>query len=146
MQLTSAFVLALLGPTVLAAPTSPVSALDPEAVVINEFTARHETSGLVSSVGLRITALDAENLDCTKTDGVTLETKYNCGESKYSFALVKGTAETWGLRIYHRWGVASGASGSGDVPAYCHAGPLGSTVCTSQNPLTWYIDAAPKDW
>lgn len=44
------------------------------------------------------------------------------------------------------WKFRSGASGYRDVPTYCHAGPLASTVCASQGPVSLYINAVPKDW
>ncbi|OLN87341.1 hypothetical protein CCHL11_09283 [Colletotrichum chlorophyti] len=145
MRFTTATILAL-GASALAAPAPQSNSINPEVVVVNDFSTRHQPDGSVDSVGLHITANDADNLYCGKTEQVVLGEKYACGDSKYSFALVKGVTETWGVRIFHRWGVASGASGYRDIATYCHAGPLGSTICTAQGPATLYIDASPKDW
>ncbi|KAG7039790.1 protein elicitor protein, partial [Colletotrichum scovillei] len=127
-----------LGSVAVAAPAPQADFPPVEDVLILDFSTRHQPDGAVDSVGLHITAHGADNLYCGLTGEVLLGEKYACGSSKYSFAL--------GVRIYHRWGVASGASGYRDVPTYCHAGPLGSTVCTSQGPVSLYIDAVPKDW
>ncbi|KAF6834574.1 protein elicitor protein [Colletotrichum plurivorum] len=149
MRFTIATVAALLSTGVIAAPAPQANAGLTETVVINDFSARHQTSGAVDSVGLHITSVtsdDADNLECSKTGEVVLGEKYPCGDSKYSFALVKGASETWAVRLFHRWGVASGSSGSRDVPTYCHGGPLGSTLCTAQGPVSIYLDASPKDY
>ncbi|KZL78945.1 hypothetical protein CI238_02257 [Colletotrichum incanum] len=143
--------IATLSAAAFAAPVSNVNtrAVSPEDVVINDFSARHQNDGTVDSVGLHITALDADdadNLYCGKTGEVVIGEKYACGDSKYSFALVKGVSETWGVRIFHRWGVASGSWGHIDVPTYCHGGPLGSTLCTSQEPISLYLEATPETW
>ncbi|EXF81655.1 hypothetical protein CFIO01_03859 [Colletotrichum fioriniae PJ7] len=139
--------------TIIALGSAAVAALAPQAdfppvedVLILAFSTQHQSDGAVDSVGLHITARDADNLYCGLTGEVLLGEKYACGSSKYSFALIKGVYDTWGVRIYHRWGVASGASGYRDIPTYCHAGPLASTVCASQGPVSLYIDAVPKDW
>ncbi|KAK1659587.1 hypothetical protein BDP55DRAFT_719824 [Colletotrichum godetiae] len=145
MRFTTLTLIAL-GPAAMAAPAPQSNPSLVEDVLILDFSARHQPDGAVDSVGLHITAHDADNLYCGVTGDVVLAEKYSCGSSKYSFALVKGIFDAWGVRIYHRWGVASGASGYRDVPTYCHAGPLGSTVCTSQGPVSLYIDAVPKDW
>lgn len=109
MRFTIATIAALISTGVIAAPAPQASADLTETVVINDFSARHQTSGAVDSVGLHITSVtsdDADNLLCSKTGDVVLGEKYACGDSKYSFALVKGTAETWAVRLFHRWGVA----------------------------------------
>ncbi|GKT66184.1 protein elicitor protein [Colletotrichum tofieldiae] len=145
MQFSLAMILAL-SASVLASPTPQASPINPEDIVILDFSARHQNAGLIDSVGLHITGHDAENLYCGQTGTVVLGEKYACGDSKYSFALVKGLYDTWGVRIFHQWGVASGTSGFRDVPTFCHGGPLGSTICTLQTIVSLYIDSTPKDW
>ncbi|GKT50800.1 effector protein PevD1 [Colletotrichum spaethianum] len=105
MHFSLATVLAL-GASILASPTPQANPTNPEDIVILDFSARHQTDGSVDSVGLHITGHDAENLYCGQTGTVVLGEKYACGDSKYSFALVNGVYDTWGVRIFHQWGVA----------------------------------------
>ncbi|KAK1997193.1 hypothetical protein LX36DRAFT_657844 [Colletotrichum falcatum] len=145
MQFSIATILAL-SVSALASPTPQVNPTNPEDIVILDFSARHQTDGSVDSVGFHLNGHDEQNLYCGQTGNVVLGEKYACGESKYSFALVKGLYDTWGIRVFHRWGVASGASGYRDIPTYCHGGPEGSTICTLQTVVSFYIDGEPRDW
>lgn len=99
--------------TIIALGSAAVAALAPQAdfppvedVLILDFSTQHQSDGAVDSVGLHITAHDADDIYCGLTGEVLLGEKYACGSSKYSFALIKGVYDTWGVRIYHRWGVA----------------------------------------
>lgn len=66
-----------------------------------------------------------------------------CGDSKYRFGLIEatGAGSEVGLRLYRETGLASGLTGSGDVPTYCHAGGDGPDdfVCQQTNALTIVI-------
>ncbi|GJC77163.1 hypothetical protein ColTof4_13956 [Colletotrichum tofieldiae] len=128
-----------LSASVLAAPAPQASAIDPETIVVLDFSVRHQTDASVDSVGLHITGHDAENLYCGKTGEVVLGEKYACGDSKYSFSLQKDSIYTWGIHVFHQWGVASGVSGYRGIDTICHAGPLGSTICTAPGPVWFYI-------
>ncbi|KAL0930684.1 uncharacterized protein CTRU02_214759 [Colletotrichum truncatum] len=139
MRVNTAAIITALIASVSAAPVTGGNGIDAEELIINDFAARHQQDGSVVSVGLHITGHDATNLECSKTDGVVLGEVYNCGDSKYSFSLVKGRFDTWGVHVYHRWGVASGVSGYRDVPTICRAGPLQTTDCTRTTPVWFYI-------
>nr|XP_036580477.1 protein elicitor protein [Colletotrichum truncatum]KAF6788389.1 protein elicitor protein [Colletotrichum truncatum] len=106
MRVNTAAIITALIASVSAAPVTGGNGIDAEELIINDFAARHQQDGSVVSVGLHITGHDATNLECSKTDGVVLGEVYNCGDSKYSFSLVKGRFDTWGVHVYHRWGVA----------------------------------------
>lgn len=66
-----------------------------------------------------------------------------CGETKYRFGLIEGEDEGASyVRIYHETGLASGKSGEGSVPIYCHAGGNGADdfVCQQTNEVTIVIN------
>ncbi|KAL0933677.1 uncharacterized protein CTRU02_210476 [Colletotrichum truncatum] len=139
MHFNSAVLITALVASVAAAPQRDNADPRTQRVIVNDFSARHKLDGTVESVGLHITGPDAGEIECSKSDGVVLGEKYKCGDSKYSFALIEGVFDTWGIRVYHQWGVASGASGSRDVPTICRAGPLQTTICTAPTPVWFYI-------
>ncbi|KAJ4305579.1 hypothetical protein N0V90_001110 [Kalmusia sp. IMI 367209] len=65
-----------------------------------------------------------------------------CGDSKYRFGLIESESDgEAGLRLYHETGLASGKTGEGSVPIYCHAGGNGPDdfVCQQVNAVTIVI-------
>nr|XP_036576080.1 protein elicitor protein [Colletotrichum truncatum]KAF6782763.1 protein elicitor protein [Colletotrichum truncatum] len=106
MHFNSAVLITALVASVAAAPQRDNADPRTQRVIVNDFSARHKLDGTVESVGLHITGPDAGEIECSKSDGVVLGEKYKCGDSKYSFALIEGVFDTWGIRVYHQWGVA----------------------------------------
>ncbi|WYZ45808.1 hypothetical protein EsH8_IX_000033 [Colletotrichum jinshuiense] len=138
MRFTLATVIAL-SASVLAAPTPQASGIDPEEIVVLDFSVRHQTDGSVVSVGLHLNGHDESDLYCGQTGEVVLGQKYACGDSKYSFSLEKDSIYTYGIHVFHQWGVASGVSGYRGIDTICHAGPLQTTICTAPGPVWFYI-------
>ena len=95
----------LLSTLAVAVPTPQTSEPSPsETTTITDFLVRRHGS-IVDVVDFKLTGRNATDLACTSSNP-TLLTVYICGESKYRFSLINGTASDYGLRIYHELGPA----------------------------------------
>ncbi|TLS22266.1 uncharacterized protein PpBr36_09755 [Pyricularia pennisetigena] len=138
-----ATVTALFAAGALAAPAAQAQAPYSETIAISDFSVRRTVENKPTNVNFKINGGAASNLSCS-LDNPELPTSAiaKCGDSVYSFALVKGNATDYGVRLYKELGPGVGLYGVGDVFTYCHTGGRGDLLCTQVATASVVIDSA----
>ncbi|OLN96470.1 hypothetical protein CCHL11_00849 [Colletotrichum chlorophyti] len=138
MKFTLATVAALFGASALAAPAPQASdaPLPSEKLTITDFYVRKQPNGTLTNVNFSLSGDDADAIVCNANNPGFPSKIFDCGETKYRFAVIQGSKTEYALRIYHELGTAVGFWGDGDVATYCHAGGLGDALCSPVEPET----------
>ncbi|KAH8838202.1 hypothetical protein MCOR27_010258 [Pyricularia oryzae] len=138
-----ATITALFAAGALAAPAPQAQATSGEVIAVSDFSVRKTVDNTPTNVNFKINGGAASNLTCTLDNpAVPNSAVTKCGDSAYSFALVKGTAADYAVRLYKELGPGVGLYGQGDVFTYCHTGGLGDLLCSQVAPAAIAIDGS----
>ncbi|TLD21877.1 hypothetical protein PspLS_07784 [Pyricularia sp. CBS 133598] len=127
----------------LAAPAPQAQGTTGEIIAITKLSVRKTTDNKLTNVNFKINGGAAADLTCNLDNPAVPESAVaKCGDSAYSFALVKGAEADFAVRLYKELGPGVGLFGQVDVYTYCRTGGLGDVLCDQVSPAVVVIDSS----
>ncbi|KAL2834109.1 hypothetical protein BJY01DRAFT_239237 [Aspergillus pseudoustus] len=156
MNLTSILATAILGASAALAAPQPQSqsqwqdtGYSIETVTVTDVTITISAENKVTSVSLKLSGDDADNLACSATNptlSVQSAAATWCGDSRYSFNLIDSGLASFEIAVFHEYDIqgsgeySPGQWGQGPLNLSCKSsGNDGGRVCTSSGPSSLFL-------